>query len=240
MDTAAYVTLSRQNGLDREMRVVANNIANLSTSGYRREGVVFAEMVQALTAEGGSVAMTAARARTTSDMQGPVRQTGGTFDLAIEGPGFFEVETPGGVRLTRAGSFTRNEIGEIVSNAGHRLLDSGGAPIFVPPNARSIAIAGDGTITADAEPVAQISRVTVDDPNGLIREDGVLFRTDGPTQQAENGAILQGFVEGSNVNPVAEIARMISVQRAYEAGQALLEREDQRIREVLSTATRRS
>ena len=74
MDTAAYVTLSRQTGLDREIRTVANNMANISTSGFRREGVVFAEMVQALRAEGGSVAMTAARARTTSEAQGPLRQ----------------------------------------------------------------------------------------------------------------------------------------------------------------------
>ena len=87
MDTAGYVTLSRQTGLASELQAVANNIANMATTGYRREGLVFAEMVQALDAEGGSVALTATHARVTSTEQGVLRSTGGTFDLAIEGEG---------------------------------------------------------------------------------------------------------------------------------------------------------
>ena len=87
MDLAGYVALTRVSGLAKELQSVANNIANLSTTGYRREGVVFAEMVQALSAEGGSVAMTEARARYTDELRGALRETGGTLDLAIEGEG---------------------------------------------------------------------------------------------------------------------------------------------------------
>ncbi|MEM8869763.1 MAG: flagellar hook-basal body complex protein [Pseudomonadota bacterium] len=235
MDTAGYVTLSRQTGLADELQAVANNIANLSTTGYRREGLVFAEMVSALEAEGGSVALTAAYARVTSPEQGVLRATGGTFDLAIEGDGHFLVETPQGERLTRAGAFSPDAGGELVNPMGHRLLDAGGAPIFVPPDARSVTIATDGTLSADGQPITQIGLVTVDNAWQLQREDGVVFRTDAPLVPVEDGTILQGFIESANVNAVAEISRMIQVQRAYEAGQRLMDREDERIRQVIST-----
>ncbi|MSU91799.1 flagellar hook-basal body complex protein [Rhodobacteraceae bacterium 2CG4] len=239
MTTSVYVTLSRQSGLANELQAVANNVANMSTTGYRREGLVFAEMIAALEAEGGSVAMTDTHARITSMTQGALSATGGQFDLAIDGPGFFTVETQDGPRLTRAGSFTPNAGGELVNMRGHRLLDAGGAPIFVPPDARQVAIGGDGTLTADGVPLARIGRVAVDDPTALTREDGVLFRSDAPVRPAEEGAIRQGFLEGSNVNAVAEISRMIEVQRAYEAGQKLLDREDERIRQVIDTLAAR-
>jgi len=222
MDSAGYVALSRQVGLAREMQAVANNIANLATTGYRREGVIFAEHVQALEVEGGSVAMADAHARMTSTTQGVLTATGGTFDLAIEGDGFFVVETPAGERLTRAGAFGPNAAGE---------------PVFVPPGAASVRVAGDGTLSVDGLAVTQIGRVTVEDPGQLAREGGVLFRADQPTQPAENGSIVQGYLEQANVSPVSEISRMIEVQRAYEAGQGLLEREDERIRQVLRTIT---
>lgn len=237
MDSAGYVALSRQVGLAREMQAVANNIANLATTGYRREGLIFAEVVEGLEAEGGSVAMTDAHARTTSTTQGVLAATGGTFDLAIEGEGFFVVETPAGQRLTRAGAFGPNAAGELVTPDGYQLLDAGGAPVFVPPDAASVRVAGDGTVSADGAAITQIGRVTVEEPWQLQREGGVLFRTDAALEPAESGSILQGYLEQANVNPVSEIARMIEVQRAYEAGQGLLEREDERIRQVLRTVT---
>ncbi len=131
MDLAGYVALTRASGLAKELQSVANNIANLSTTGYRREGVMFAEEVRALPVEGGSVAMTAARARYTDKLQGSLEQTGGTLDLAIEGDGYFTVMTPQGERLTRAGAFTRNADGVVVNMDGHPLLDEGGGEIVI-------------------------------------------------------------------------------------------------------------
>ncbi len=235
MDTSGYVTLSRQSGLYRELQSVANNIANISTTGFRREGVIFAEMIDAVPVEGGSVAMTDLRARFTADRQGGLEMTGGTFDLAIEGQGFFMVETPAGLRLTRAGSFTPNAEGELVNMLGHRLLDNGEAPVFVPPDARAVSVAEDGTMSADGRPVAQIGVVDIGDPTALFREDGVLFRPEAGLIPVENAAVKQGFLENSNVNPVTELARMIEVQRGYEIGQKLMEREDERIRAVTRT-----
>ena len=233
MDLAGYVALTRQSGLARELQSVANNIANLSTTGYRREGVIFAEMVEALPVEGGAVAMTAARARFTDELQGALVETGGTLDFAIEGEGYFTVMTLQGERLTRAGAFMRDADGQIVTADGYLLLDEGGGAILVPIDAQSISLAADGTLSADDQPLAQLGLVRVEDPTKLFREAGVLFRADADPVPVEDGRMVQGFLEQSNVNPVAEMARMIEVQRAYEYGQKLLDQEDERIRLVV-------
>jgi flagellar basal-body rod protein FlgF len=235
MDLFGYVGLTRQSGLLKEIQSVANNIANLSTTGYRREGVVFAEMVEALPIEGGSVAMTAARGRYTDDIQGSLVQTGGDLDLAIEGEGFFTVETGDGPRLTRAGAFTRNADGEIVNMEGARLLDEGGGAIVVPFEARSVGVAADGTLSVDGEPIARVGLVTVEHQSKLFRESGVLYRAEGGVIPIEDGRVVQGFLENSNVNAVVEMSRMVEVQRTYEYGQKIMDQNDERIRLVVRT-----
>jgi flagellar basal-body rod protein FlgF len=238
MDSIGYVALTRQSGLHREMQVVAHNIANLSTSGFRREGVVFAEHVRETGGQAPELSMAHAHARSIDLTQGELTRTGATFDFAIQGEGFFLLETPGGERMTRAGSFTPNADGELVSTDGHRLLDAGGAPVFVPAQARDIALAQDGTRSADGLPLAQIGVVRPLAPETLLREGGALFASDAGIEPVEAPVLLQGFIEGSNVSPVMEIARMIEVQRAYELGQAFLQREDERARTVLQTLGR--
>ncbi|WP_108483862.1 flagellar hook-basal body complex protein [Oceaniglobus ichthyenteri] len=238
MDNSIYTTLTRQSGLMREMQLVANNIANMSTTGFRKEGVIFSEFVKKLDDDAPSLSMAAAHGRLTDQQQGVLTQTGGQFDFGIEGEGFFLVETPDGQALTRAGAFTPSAEGELVTPDGYRLLDNGGAPVFVPPDARSIAMATDGTFSADGQPLAQIGLWRPGAPEDMTRRDGVMFNLSAPPEPVLEGTILQGFVEGSNVNPISEISRMIQVQRAYEMGQGFLDKEDQRIRNVLSTLGR--
>ena len=238
MDNAGYTTLTRQVGLLREMQTVANNLANLSTTGFRKEGVIFAEHIKALDGVEESLSMATANVRLTVQLQGSLTKTSGTFDFAIEGEGFFMIETPDGERLTRAGSFTPNGEGELVTPDGYRLLDGGGSPIFIPPDARSISVASDGTLSADGKPQTQIGLYLPADPTDLTRQSGVLFQVRGDLNPVENSKILQGFVEDSNVSPVTEIARMIQVQRSYELGQGFLDKEDERIRGVLKTLGR--
>ncbi|MEM9902126.1 MAG: flagellar hook-basal body complex protein [Pseudomonadota bacterium] len=232
------ITLSRQVGLLAEMNTVANNIANATTTGYRREGVIFTEFVNA-TGTGPSVSLAAGRARNIDLSQGIVTETGGRYDLAIQGEGFFLVETPQGERLTRAGSFTPSPAGELMTPDGHLLLDAGGAPVFAPPDAADVAIAADGTVSADGAPLGQIGLFRPLDITALVREPAALFRSDGGIEPViEGSTILQGRLEGANVNPVLEIARMIEVQRAYELGQAFLERESDRRSKLIDTLTR--
>lgn len=238
MDNATYATLTRQSGLMNELQLVANNIANASTTGFKSEGLMFSEYVAGLGPQTESLSMAAARIRLTDQGQGALTQTGEPMDLAIEGVGFFLVETPQGQRLTRAGSFTQDANGELVTMDGHRVLDAGGAPVFIPQGVGQIGIASDGTISAGGTAVGQIGIVVPNDPSELRRQTGTMFDAAAGFAPAAGGKILQGYVEESNVNPIAEVSRMIELQRAYELGQSFLDNEDSRIRGVIQAIGR--
>lgn len=239
MDNIGYTSLTRQTGLWQEMQTVANNIANASTTGFRREGVIFSEYIHALGNGEASLSMAAARGRVIDQSQGALSQTGGAFDFAIEGDGFFQVSGETDSFLTRAGSFTPSSEGELVTPDGLRLLDSGGAPITIPTDANLVSVAADGTVSANGKAIAQIGLYLPDDPNELLHQNGSRFQANSNVQPAiTNASILQGFLEGSNVNPISEITRMIEIQRSYEMGQHFLDQEDKRIRSVIETTTK--
>jgi flagellar basal-body rod protein FlgF len=179
----------------RELQVIANNIANASTSGFKAEGVAFSEHISRLGPDDPSLSMALARVRNTDFAQGSIAKTGGSFDLAIEGEGFFLVQSPGGERLTRAGSFTPNANGDLVTMDGYPVLDAGGAPVFVPQGLGPIGIAADGTISAQGRPIGQIGIVIPTDPNRLTREGSQLFAAPGGFEPAQNASVLQGFIE---------------------------------------------
>lgn len=236
MESTGYITLSRQSGLQREMQVVANNIANASTTGYRAEGVIFSEYVKVVD-QGASLSMGQGNIGKTSFEQGGLTQTNGTFDFAIEGDGYFVVQTPLGDRLTRAGAFSASAEGQLVTPDGFAVLDAGRAPLFVPAGAGTLTVSSDGTLSMDGAPLGQMAVVRPLEPLEMVREDGVMFRADAGDAPAEDARILQGFVEASNVNPLLELSRMIEVQRAYEMGQSFLKTEDERVRAAVKTLT---
>ena len=169
MDPTGYTTLTRQSGLLNEMQVIANNIANANTTGFRQEVMIFSEFVVGTDA-GPSVSMARGNVRNTSYEQGNLTLTGGQLDFAIEGDGFFLIDTPEGERVTRAGSFSLSAAGDLVTHDGYNVLDAGGAPIFIPPDAETIDVGRDGTISTGGALLGQIGVVTPQDPNGLIRE----------------------------------------------------------------------
>ena len=236
MDASGYVTLSRQSGLMSEMGIIAHNMANLSTTGFRREGLVFSEFVQS-TGEGSSISMAYGNVRAVDLGQAGVTKTGGAFDFALQGDGFFQVQTPQGVMLTRAGDFTPGATGELLTHDGFQVLDDSGSPIAVPPGAANVALAEDGTLSASGTPFGRIGVAMPEDRTSLVHQMGTLF-TAGATQPVDKPMILQGFLEDSNVDAVTEVARMIEVQRAYEMGQGFLDREDDRIKAVIQTLGR--
>lgn len=235
MDATTYTTLTRQSGLLREMDTIANNIANMSTNGYRRAGLVFSEYVHVMEPGTPSLSMAHANVRSTDTAQGALSQSAGDYDFAIEGDGFFLLETADGEALTRAGSFSVNDAGDLVAPDGARLLDTGGAAIFVPPDAKQVTVATDGTLSVDGRPLSQIGLYLPEDQNSLNRTNGTRFATEGALVPVDEPVILQGFIENSNVDPVSEIARMIEVQRSYELGQTFLEREDERLRQLMES-----
>lgn len=236
--STSYITLSRQSGLLGEMQTIANNVANMSATGFRREEVMFSEYVKSGETPEDSISMASARVRQIDLSQGSLEATGGSLDVAIEGEGFFLVETPGGERLTRAGSFLPNGAGDLVTPDGHLVLDEGGAPIFIPPDSGDISIASDGTISAAGRPLSRLAVVRPSDERDLSMEGGALLVSRGAVEPVPDASLHQGFVEAANVNPVLEITRMIEVQRAYELGQAFNDRESDRVSKVIDTLTR--
>ncbi len=237
MDTAAYTALSRQIGLRRELDVVANNIANANTTGFRREDLLFSEFIRSRGPQATSQSMVRADAHRIVPDQATLEMTGGSFDFAIEGDGYFQIDRDGQTYLTRAGHFTPDAEGVLVTPDGDRLLDAGGAPIFVPPDA-NVTLAADGTLSADGRPVAQVGLMLPADPATLGRAGDNLLSVDGDLIPADTARLQQGALEGSNVNPITELARLIEIQRRYESTKAFLDREDQRIKTVIQTLGR--
>jgi len=180
-----------------------------------------------------SVSMAHGKIPNTSYLPGTMTTTGGPFDLAIDGDGFFLIQTPDGERLTRAGHFMPNAQGDLVTPDGHAVLDAGGAPLFIPPGASSVAVASDGTLSADGVLLGQVGVVRPEDGAQLVRAGGVMFRVEGAFGPSDDAFVRQGMLEGSNVNPMTQITRMIEVQRAYEMGQSFAQSEDERLRNAV-------
>ncbi len=240
MDNAIYTNLTRQSGLLKELSVIANNMANINTVGFKREGAIFSEYIKSV---GGlsadqtlrqSLSMGRLGGHYSKFTPGVLKQTGGSLDVAIEGDGFFMIATPAGQRLTRAGHFMTNNEGTLITPDGMAVLDDAGGEIQIPQETGTLAISGDGTISADGAELARLGVVGAPDES-LVREGGNLWIATQGTQQVENSRVVQGFTEGSNVEPVSELARMIEVQRLYDAGQKLLDMENDRIRKVITT-----
>jgi flagellar basal-body rod protein FlgF len=221
MDNSLLVSLSQQLAAYRAMDVIANNIANASTPGFKRESARFEEYVERLRpAEGQQGPQTlsfvkdAGVVRDTS--QGPLNQTGAPYDLAIAGKGFFVVQTPQGLRYTRDGHFSLDAGGQIVNSNGDVLQGDGGA-ITISPDDGDIRIAPDGTVSGINGQLAKVRLVDFANEASMVKEGANLYSTTQVPVTPATINIAQGALEQSNVQPVVEISKMIEVMRAYEA-----------------------
>lgn len=237
MSNAIYASLARQQGLMQEMQVVANNLANSSTTGYKTDRAIFAEFLVGTGPAQDALSMGALAGHSFKMEQGSLNFTGGQFDLAVQGDGFFVLQTAQGPRLSRAGHFQLSSESTLIDAYGNSVLGTGGNPITIPEEVSNVSIGNDGSISADGQ---LIDRVGVVRPQGeLQRDSNTLFSAPEGYAQFEEATVVQGALEQSNVLPVLEVARMIEVQRAYEAGQAILEREDQRINQLINAMRER-
>lgn len=237
MDNALYTSLSGQLALRRKLDIVANNVANINTPGFKRENAHFEEVFAKLEADGKGVAFVQDRASTLDYAQGAMTQTGGDLDVALSGEGMFSVRGAGGETLyTRDGRFAKDAENRLITVAtGAPALDTDGGEITIPPEAGRVTIGRDGTISDPA--IGQIARLGIFKIPPLETErvaDGLYAYEGRPEPDTETGAI-QGFIENSNVNPVRELTELIAVQRAYEASKSMLDREDERIKRAVST-----
>ncbi len=221
MDNALYVGLSRQIVLRREMDIVANNIANSDTNGFKVESLLTSETPgpPAATLEGPQpVKFVAANGVARDFSEGALRRTDAPFDLAIEGQGFFKVTTANGDRFTRDGHFRMDDQGRLTTQAGDPVADDGGGQITLDPQLGQVTIGADGTVSQSGQRVAKIGVYQFANQGALDKTGGNLYQNSSNQQPtvASDAKVRQGMLEGSNVNPIVEITRMIEVSRAYE------------------------
>ena len=228
MENAAYVGLSRQMTLRRELDVVANNIANADTNGFKVEqlmvGVEVGERARnAFVRPGVSFVLDNGVGRDFS--AGSLSQTGRALDFAIEGDGaFFKVQDGNGEAYTRDGAFTLDPTGQLTTKQGQAVLGDGG-PIILDTTLGEPSVGADGTITQDGEIVGRMSVVRFDSLGVLEKGGDGLYRnaSNAAAVEAPEAQIRQGMLEGSNVNPILEITNLIEIQRAYESVTRMIE-----------------
>jgi flagellar basal-body rod protein FlgF len=229
MENALLVGLSRQVALSRELDVVANNIANINTNGFKADGAVFEEFIGKVARSGNMegrdnrVSFVRDRATWIDMSQGTIERTGNPLDVAIVGKGFLAVQTPNGERYTRNGALQVNNIGQLVTSEGYQVLGESG-PIVLQPKDRNVSISKDGTISVrEGEDAATESergklRLVNFAQAGLLQKDGTgtLKAPDGVAPAPElKSYFSQGTIEKSNVRSVVEMTRMIEVTRTY-------------------------
>ncbi|HUB13901.1 MAG TPA: flagellar hook-basal body complex protein [Acetobacteraceae bacterium] len=233
MDLASSIATSRLVAQQRALDVIAGNLANANTPGYKAEHVLFSDWLSrqsgGTTPPGGNpIAYTQDRATWREQRPGTVTHTGNPFDLAVTGTGFFTVNTANGPRLTRDGRFGLMPSGTIADAAGNPVLDTNGQPIQLAPTDTQVTIAGDGTVSSENGQLGKIGIVQPADPALLAAEGGTLFRSGSPTTPVAAPALEQGAVEDSNVQPVLEVTRMIDQERSFEFTTQMLQAESDR------------
>lgn len=240
MENASLVGLSRQVALRRELDVIANNVANMNTSGFKAEQLAFAEHVMPK-ARDDQFPRPDRKLSFVEDLStwhdqsaGVMQTTGGANDLAVDGDGFFVVETAGGPRYTRNGAFQINAAGDLVTAEGARVLSTAG-PVQFAPTERGFTVAGDGTITTSEGVRGRLRIARFANLQDLQKEGGSLFSSTATPDEAASirSRVVQGAIEKSNVKPISEMSRLIEVTRAYESVTSMLSKQDEMRRSAI-------
>jgi flagellar basal-body rod protein FlgF len=235
MENALLVGLSRQITLGRELDVVANNIANINTTGYKADGSLFEEYLSSAARSGqtgGRVSFVQDRGTWHDLSAGPIEKTGNPLNVAIDGSAFLVVQTPAGERYTRNGALQINATGELVTSDGNQILGEAG-PIVFQPNDRQVTISKDGTIsvregTAKTDSLRGALRLVAFDNAQQLQKDGsnAFAAVNGAqAQPTKTSNVLQGSLEKSNVRGVVEMTRMIEITRSYAQVAAILQQQ---------------
>lgn len=255
--SALHVARTGLEAQDQRMRVIANNLANVGTTGFKRDRANFATLAYqdarvAGQQSSGETAYAAGlnlgtgvgiQSTTRIETQGTLETTGNSYDLALDGDGYFQVALPGGqLGYTRAGNFTRSSDGQLVTSQGYAVQP----PITVPEGTTSVTVATDGTVSAqiagqaEASQIGQITIASFVNPGGLqAASDNFMMETGasgaaqiGIAGEGGRGHVRQGMLEGSNVNIVEELVDMIETQRAYEVNSKMISATDEMLRYV--------
>jgi len=237
MENTSFVALSRLTTLRRQLAVVANNIANMNTTAFKGEKMMFTDfLVRSRGGEktfGDKIAYVRDVATARDLTEGSFRTTGNPLDVAIHGDGYFVVQTANGERYTRNGRFQLDDTGQLVTQRGDAVLSEGGQPFFLAAGDTDIEIARDGTVSTRNGPLGRLRIVEFENPYELRQVAGGLYSATAQPRDVERRDVVQHMLESSNVEPIIEMAQMIDVHRTYKSVQTFMDREDERIKKMV-------
>ncbi|NJO55111.1 MAG: flagellar hook-basal body complex protein [Rhodospirillales bacterium] len=237
MENSILVALSLQNVLQRNLDVVANNVANVNTGGFKAERLIVVDQPQVGTrpAVDGWVSTSFVRDITSvrDNTDGRIDVTDNPLDLALRGRGQFVVTTPDGDRYTRNGHFRLDETGQMVSEDGYPVQGANGAPLVFDVTDTTVTVARDGTVSTERGIIGKIRIVEFPAESALLPAGQDNSSSLDLPYDLPDPELIQGAIEKSNVEPITEMERMISTHRAYDRARQMIDREDDRIRKML-------
>lgn len=236
MQSALYVGLSAQVTMQRRLETIANNVANVNTAGFHADAVKFESLLSRTAA--GSTAFATAGENYIGRQSGAVTRTDNPLDVAVVGDGWLAFSTPTGIVYTRDGRLQINADGELQTVTGRPILDSGGGATMVDPNGGPVTIAPDGTISQDGNQMGTIGLFDIPANAKLRRYENSGVIPDRPAQAVldfVNAGVRQGYVEGSNVNPVLEMTKLIAATRMFESASTLVDGSETTLQNAVRT-----
>ena len=243
MDNTNYIALSRQMALWKQMDIVSNNMANMTTSGYKGDEAVFITYLArtenaAPDIVGNPLHFTEDYASYKNFREGTIAHTGNSLDIAIKGNAFFAVDTPDGELYTRKGQFALNADGAISTIDGYPLLSENNTPFFIAPGESEITITDSGEVLTENGNLGRIKLATFADNQKLSKVADTMFKnTDASNVEFNTGnyEVVQGSVEKSNVDPIGEMTKLIKLQRSYDYVQQMIDEEHDRLSNTIET-----
>jgi flagellar basal-body rod protein FlgF len=214
MSSGIYVATAGAVAQSTALDATANNIANATTAGFRGDRVTFREALA--TARSADIELVDTGTTRIDSQAGAMASTENPLDLALDGEGYFAIQTPAGPRYTRAGNFQLDDQRNLVTPEGFAVRGEGGAPINIPPDAVQIGVGTDGTVSADGTELGKLELVRFT-ANQVRRQGSTLFSATGAPITGEPPKVRSGTLEASNVNIVRGVVDLVKVSRTYEA-----------------------
>jgi len=241
MENTIYIGLSRLSALQQHMSLVANNIANINTPGYKANKILFSEYIDKPKGMNESMSMVLDYGNYRVKDNGPIKRTGNQLDVALEGQGFLGVQAQDGtVMYTRNGSFSLNASRQLVTQQGFPVVDEGGQPISIPEGQNEIAIDEKGSLSANNSTIGTLMVKEFNNIDTLEPVGNSLYKTTEAGNPSTKTRVIQGAIEGSNTQGVVEMTDMIDVSRTYQSVARMLQNEHDRIRSTIRTLTEKS
>ena len=239
MENSIYLGLSRQVTLRTNMDIIAQNVANMNTTGYRGQNTLFQEYLSTPRGYDDPLSFVNDEGHYQITAPGSMRQTGSELDIALEGPGFIGIQAPSGeVEYTRDGNFSIDPSGILISQAGFPVASQGGGNITIPDGSTEVNIDRNGAVSNQDGQLGQIGIFEFENVQQLEARGNNLYAiVGGEANPATETRAIQGALEGSNVQPVVEMTRMIDTLRDYQSVQKMMDRENERLRSAIQKLT---